>query len=100
MTRRVVVSLRGLVSHPFSPSHVALGRCFLSAAAAGALAGVVSAFAEPSRWCAAAVLDVAVCAVCASAAPSSWRTGVVLVVVTPLLPTDPPLDPEFIVGKM
>ena len=31
-----------------SPSHVASGHCFLSAAAAGALAGVVSAFAEPS----------------------------------------------------
>ena len=71
--RRVVVSLRGpgqspvlpfaccvgslflygaLDSHPFFPSHVASGRCFLSAAAAGAPAGVVSAFAEPSRWCA------------------------------------------------
>ena len=33
------------VSHPFCPSHVASGRCVLSAAAAGALAGVVSAFA-------------------------------------------------------
>ena len=61
------------------PSHVALGRCVLSAAAAGAPAGVVSAFAEPRRWCAGAVLNVAGCAVCASAAPSSWRTGVSLV---------------------
>ena len=41
-----------LDSHPFFPSHVALGRCVLSAAAAGAPAGVVSAFAEPSSWCA------------------------------------------------
>ena len=49
-------------SHPFFPSHVASGRCFLSAAAAGAPAGVVSAFAEPSRWCAGAVRDVAGCA--------------------------------------
>ena len=30
-----------LDSHPFFPSHVASGRCFLSAAAAGALAGVL-----------------------------------------------------------
>ena len=36
-----------LDGHPFFPSHVASGRCFLLAAAAGALAGVVSAFAEP-----------------------------------------------------
>ena len=42
--------------------------------AAGAPAGVVSAFAEPRRRCAGAVPDVAG-AVCASAAPSSWRTG-------------------------
>ena len=62
-----------LDSHPFFPSHVASGRCFLSAAAAGALAGVVSAFAEPSSWCVGAVLNVAWCAVCASAAPNNWR---------------------------
>ena len=37
-----------LDSHPVFPSHVASGRCVLTAAAAGALAGVVSAFAEPS----------------------------------------------------
>ena len=37
-------------------------------------------FPEPSGWCAGALLDVAGCAVCASAAPSSWCTGVVLVV--------------------
>ena len=78
-------------------SLVASGCCFLSAAVAGAPAGVVatfaepsgwcagaagvlSAFAEPSGWCAGAVLDVAWCAVCASAAPSSWRIEVVLVV--------------------
>ena len=48
-----------LDSHPFFPSHVASGRCFLSAAAAGAPAGVVSAFAEPSGWCAEAVLVAA-----------------------------------------
>ena len=64
-----------LDSHPFVPPHVASGRCVLSAAAAGAPAGVVSAFAEPSGWCAGAVLDVAGCAVCASAAPNSWRIG-------------------------
>ena len=63
-----------LDSHPFCPSHVASGRCVLSAAAAGAPAGVVSAFAEPRRWCVGAVLDVAG-AVCASAAPNSWRIG-------------------------
>ena len=38
--------------------------------------GVVSAFAEPSAWCAGAVLVVAGCAVCASAAPSIWRIEV------------------------
>ena len=48
--------------------------------AAGALAGVVSTFAEPSGWCAGAALNVAWCAVCASAAPSSWCIEVVLVV--------------------
>ena len=69
-----------LDSHPFFPSHVASGLCFLSATAAGAPAGVVSAFAEPCGWCAGAVLDGAGCAVCALAAPSSWRIGVVLVV--------------------
>ena len=78
--RLVVVPLRGLDSHPFFLSHVALGRCFLLAAAAGALAGVVSTFAEPSGWCGGAVLDVAGCAVCAPAARNSWRTGVVLVI--------------------
>ena len=41
----------------------------------------VSVFVEPSGWCAGAVLDVAVCALCESAARSSWRTRVVLVVV-------------------
>ena len=65
-------------SHPFFPSHVASGCCFLSAAAAGALAGVVSAFAEPSSV--GAVLNVACYAVCASAAPNSWRIEDVLVV--------------------
>ena len=65
--------------HPFFPSHVASGHCILSAAAAGAPASVISAFAEPSGWCAGTVL-VAADAVCAQAAPSSRRTGVVLVV--------------------
>ena len=69
-----------LDSHPFFPSHVASGRCVLSAAAAGAPAGVVSAFAEPRRWCVGAVLNVAGCAVCASAAPNNWRIEDVLVV--------------------
>ena len=69
--RRVVVSSRG----PGQSSLRMLCRCFLSAAAAGAPVGVVSAFMEPSGWCAGAVLDVAGCAVCSSAVPSSWRTG-------------------------
>ena len=63
-----------LDGHPFFPSHVASGRCFLSAAAASALAGVVYAFAEPSGWCVGAVLNVAGCAVCVSAAPNNWRS--------------------------
>ena len=37
-----------LDGHPFSPSHVASGRCVLSAAAAGAPAGVVAAFG--AQW--------------------------------------------------
>ena len=69
-----------LDTHPFSPSHVASGRCVLSAAAAGAPAGVVSAFVEPSAWCVGAVLVAAGCAVCASAAPNKWRIEGVLVV--------------------
>ena len=69
-------------------SNVASGRCVLSAAAAGALAGVVSAFAEPRRRCAGAVLDVAGCAVCVSAAPNHWRIEDVLVV-----PPPPPRSP-------
>ena len=60
--------------------HVASGCCFQTAAAAGALAGVVSAFTEPSSWCVGAVLNVAWCAFCASAAPNSWRIEDVLVV--------------------
>ena len=79
--RLVVAPLRGLDGHPFFPSHVASGRCFLSAAAAGALAGIVSAFAEPSSWCVGTVLNVAWCAVCASTAPNNWRIEDVLVVV-------------------
>ena len=58
-----------LDSHPSFPSHVVSGRRFLTAAAAG------DPLVSPG-----AVLDVAGCAVCASAAPSSWRVGVVLVV--------------------
>ena len=73
-------SFTALDSHPLFPSHVASGRCVLSAAAAGALAGVVSAFAEPSSWCVGTVLNVAWCAVCASTAPNSWRIEDVLVV--------------------
>ena len=60
-----------------------LRRVFLSAAAAGALAGVVSAFAEPSIWCVGTVLDVAWCAVCVSAAPNNWR-------IEDVLPPPPP----------
>ena len=79
VTFRLVIVYGALDSHPFFPSHVASGRCFLSAAAAGAPAGVVSAFGEPSSWCAGTVLDVAWCAVCASAAPNNWRIEDVLV---------------------
>ena len=78
--RLVVAPLRALDGHPFFSSHVASGRYFLSAAAAGALAGVVAAFAEPSSWCVGTVLNVAWCAVCASAAPNNWRIEDVLVV--------------------
>ena len=60
--------------------HVASGHCVMSAGAAGALAGVVSALAEPSSWCIGVVLNVAWCAACASAAPNSWRIEDVLVV--------------------
>ena len=67
-----------LGSHPFFPSHVASGRCILSAAAAGAPAGVISTFTEPNSWCAGAVLVVAG-AVCALAVHSSWRTEVAVV---------------------
>ena len=77
---RLMFLYGALDSHPFFTSHVASGRCVLSAAAVGALAGVVSAFAEPSGWCAGAVPDAAGCAVRASAAPNSWRIGAVLVV--------------------
>ena len=58
----------------------ASGRCVLSAAAAGAPAGVVSTFAEPSSWRVGAVLNVAGCAVSASAAPNNWHIEDVLVV--------------------
>ena len=87
-----------LDSHPSFPSHVASGRCFLSAAAAGALAGVVSAFAELNGWCAGAVLDVTWCAVCASMAPSSWRIEVVLVVAGVVTTWQPPHPPPLCVG--
>ena len=39
-----------LDSHPFFPSHAAVGRCVLTAAAAHVPAGVVSTLAEPSSW--------------------------------------------------
>ena len=78
--RLVVVSLRALDSHLFVPSHVASGRCVLSAAAAGAPARVVSVFTEPSGWRAGAVLDVPGCAICVPAAPSSWHIEDVLVI--------------------
>ena len=71
---------RDLVCTRASHRHVASGCCVLSAAAAGALAGVVSVFAEPRGWCVGAVLNVAGCAVCASAAPNNWRIEDVLVV--------------------
>ena len=68
-----------LDTHLFFPPHVASGQCVLTAAVAGAPAGVVSAFVEPSGWSAGAVL-VAAGAVCPLAVRSSWRTAVVLVV--------------------
>ena len=64
-----------LDGHPFFPPHVASGCCFLLAAAAGALAGVVSAFAEHNGWCAGVVVNVAWCAVCASAVPKGPCKG-------------------------
>ena len=73
-------SFTGPGQSPVLPFARCVGLLLSSAAAAGALAGVVSAFAEPSGWCAGAVLDVAGCAVWASVAPSSWRIEVVLVV--------------------
>ena len=73
----------------------ASGRCVLSAAAAGAPAGVVSAFAEPSGWCAGAVLDVAG-AICALAAPNSWRIGVVLVGRLTVFAPPPPPRPSTV----
>ena len=72
--RWVVISSRGPGQSPVLPS-----ACCVWAAAAGAPGGVVSAFAEPSGWCAGAVL-VAAGAVCAVAMPNGWRTEVVLVV--------------------
>ena len=78
--RLVVVPLRGPGQSPVLPFACSSGCCFLSAAAAGALAGVISAFADPSRWCVGAVLNVAWCAVCASTVPSSWCIEDVLVV--------------------
>ena len=72
--RRVAVSLRGPGQSPVLPFACCVGCCVLSAAAAAARAGVISAFAEPRGWCAGAVL-VAAGAVCALAVPSSWRTG-------------------------
>ena len=72
---RLLLLYGALDSPPVFPPHVASGRCFLSAAAASALAGVVSTFTEPSSWCAGAVLNVAWCAVCVSAAPNNWRIG-------------------------
>ena len=73
VVKHCTASYGALDSHPFVPSHVASGRCVLSAAAAGAPAGAISAFAEPSSWRVGAVLNVAGCAVCASAAPNNWR---------------------------
>ena len=73
--RLVVVPLRGPGQSPILPFACCVGLLLLPAAAAGALAGVVSAFAEPSSWCVGAVLNVEWCAVCASAAPNSCRIG-------------------------
>ena len=78
--RRLLFLYGALDSHPFFPSHVASGRCVLSAAAAGAPAGVVSVRGAPVVGVPGAVLKVAGCAVCASAAPSSWRIEDVLVI--------------------
>ena len=61
----------GTIWHTFIAPHFAISKRHR----AGAPAGVVCAFAEPRGWCAGVVLDVAGCAVCTSAAPSSWRAG-------------------------
>ena len=75
MTFRLVVApLRGPGRSPVLPFACCVGS-LLSVGRCGALAGDVSAFAEPSSWCAGALLNVAWCAVCASAAPNSWRIG-------------------------
>ena len=49
--RLVVVPLRGPGQSPVLPFACCVGLLLSSAAAAGALAGIVSAFAEPSIWC-------------------------------------------------
>ena len=75
MTFRLVVApLRGPGQSPVLPF-----ACCVGLLLSGAFAGVVSAFAEPSSWCVGAVLNVAWCAVCASAAPNNWRIEDVLV---------------------
>ena len=73
--RRVVVSLRGPGQSPVLPFACCVGSLCSVSRCGRCSAGVVSAFAEPSGWCTGAVLDVVGCAVCASAAPSSWRIG-------------------------
>ena len=71
----IVVPSRGPGQSPVLPFARCVGSLRSVGRCGGALAGVVSAFAEPSSWCVGTVLDVAGCAVCASAGPNSWRIG-------------------------
>ena len=69
--RRVAVSLRGAGQSPVLPLRVESGRCVLLAAAACVPDGVVCRLAEPSSWCTGVVLVVAgvVCRVFAVHSP-------------------------------
>ena len=78
--RLVVAPLRGPGQSPLLPFACCVVLLLSVGRLAGALASVVSAFAERSSWCVGAVLNVAWCAVCALAAPKNWRIEDVLVI--------------------
>ena len=71
-----LLSSRSPASHPFFPSRATPGRCVLAAAAACALAGVVSASAQPSCWYTRVVL-IAAGLVLRFLLPTPLRTQVV-----------------------